>query len=98
MTRTREENARDLQYEEGCRDTFKAKGGPYFCQSCSDSFEPLPDMQKRLIEFAEHTLARLENDEDWGCETFDSIAAKALDLDLADFDTDTMFKRKRPGS
>ena len=53
----------------------------------------MTEMQRRLIEFAEHTLKRLENDEDWGCETFDCIAEKARDLGLADYNTDMMFHR-----
>lgn len=57
------------------------------------NFAIITEMQRRLIDFAEHALERMQNDEDWGCETWDSIAAKAKDLGLADYDSNQMFKR-----
>jgi len=52
--------------------------------------------QRLLIAFAEHTLTRLEHDLDWGCDTFDSIAACAQNLGLADFNTNQAFRRCTP--
>ena len=79
MTRTREENARDAQLEELTAKIAEDKpGGPG-----GGNFTVMSEMQKRLIDFAEHTLARLENDELWDTDTFDSITDKAKELELA---------------
>ena len=49
----------------------------------------------RLIQFAELTLSRLENDKEWGAETLDGIAADANFLQLSTHNETGHFKRLR---
>jgi excisionase family DNA binding protein len=50
------------------------------------------DLQKRLIDFAIHTLSVLESDTDWTSETVDAINAGAQNLKLSTADDDGYFK------
>lgn len=50
------------------------------------------DLQKRLIQFAIHTLSVLESDRDWNSDTIDAVNAGATELELCTFDDDGYFK------
>ena len=50
------------------------------------------DLQKRLIQFAIHTLNLLEADIDWSSATDESISAVANKLNLSTTDDDGYFK------
>lgn len=50
------------------------------------------DLQKRLIQFAIHTLNLLEADLDWSSATDESISAVANKLNLSTTDNDGYFK------
>jgi hypothetical protein len=50
------------------------------------------DLQKRLIQFAIHTLNLLEADIDWSSATDESISAVANKLNLSTADDDGYFK------
>lgn len=50
------------------------------------------DLQKRLIQFAIHTLNLLEADIDWSSATDESISAVANKLNLSTTDNDGYFK------
>ena len=50
------------------------------------------DLQKRLIQFAIHTLNLLEADIDWSSATDESISAVAHKLNLSTTDDDGYFK------
>ena len=49
------------------------------------------DLQKRLIQFAIHTLTVLAEDREWNSDTIDALNAGATELELCTFD-DGYFK------
>lgn len=51
--------------------------------------------EKKLVDFAERVLARLENDEEWGGDTLDAISDLAYSKGLAETSEDGYFKVKK---
>jgi hypothetical protein len=56
------------------------------------------DLQKRLIDFAIHTLSVLESDTDWNSETINAIYSGATELKLGTSDDNGFFKSMVTGS
>lgn len=50
--------------------------------------------QLKLIEFAEYTLATLEQEKDWSSDTTEEIATAAMDMGLAHTNGDGEFATK----